>query len=72
MICAIIGERREPIHQTYSFIAIHRHQSQSTETSVLNLVITEDTNPEIRASECAVNTIGQELRHCSESDRTDT
>ena len=72
MICAIIYERGVPIRQTHSFIAIHRHQSQSTETSVLNLVITEDTNPEHRGSEFTVNTIGQELRHYSGSDRNGT
>ena len=72
MICAIMGERGELTRQTRRFITIRRHQSQSTETTVLNLVLTEDTNPEHRASECTVNTIGQELRHCSGSDRTGT
>jgi hypothetical protein len=51
-----MGEPGEPTRQTRGFITIRRHQSQSTGTTVLNLVLTEDTNPELRASECTVNT----------------
>jgi len=72
VICAVMGECGEPTRQTHSFITHHRHQSQSTEIIALNLVLTEDTNPELRASECTVNSKGQELRHCSGSDRTGT
>jgi hypothetical protein len=49
VICATVGERGEPTRQTSSFITNRRHQSQSTEKIVLNLVLTEDTNPECRA-----------------------
>lgn len=67
-----MGERGQPTGQARSFITIRRHQSQSTEIIVLNLVLSEDTNPEHLASECTVNTIDQELRHCSGSDITAT
>jgi hypothetical protein len=61
VICAITGDRGEPTDT-----------SQSTETIVLNLVLTEDASPEHRALERTVNTTGQESRHCSGSDRTAT